>query len=389
MQCPVDTGMTITATSNAKWYGAPGPLKCGPKSLYPTTGYWDYSYECNKPWANPPENCTDYPDQKAGREVSTEAVPNRNGRTDVEGCCWWGRGAIQTSGICNYGRLNYYLGKRAADEGRSSRYPDVDLCKTPDAICSSTQYPELKWVAAMFYWLDSVQAYDEGGWNYLTALHSFVDGGMRGDSFINSVSGIVNRGCHNPPCASGPLDGGPDRLANFLKVLNILLEDHGMPAPPVISPVALPTDVPITITVPTTAPFTSVPIPVPTDVPITTVPSTDDMCCDPGETSFKPTPGCGSFYQCVNGEVYPNSLKACPPGLVFDVTISACNWAVHCVVLPCSTKAAVPEGQTTTQESARSQNGELQEGSSAPTSTSNFPMFWKWLVLIVFVAVRY
>ncbi len=31
----------------------------------------------------------------------------------------------------NFGKLNYFLGKRAADEGRESKYPDVDFCKDP------------------------------------------------------------------------------------------------------------------------------------------------------------------------------------------------------------------------------------------------------------------
>ena len=31
MECPVKRDMEITATTNAKWYGAPGPLFCGPK----------------------------------------------------------------------------------------------------------------------------------------------------------------------------------------------------------------------------------------------------------------------------------------------------------------------------------------------------------------------
>lgn len=43
----------------------------------------------------------------------------------IDRCCWWGRGVIQTTGVCNYGKLNYYLGKAAADEGRDSRYPDI------------------------------------------------------------------------------------------------------------------------------------------------------------------------------------------------------------------------------------------------------------------------
>jgi len=37
--------------------------------------------------------------------------------------------------------------------------------------------------------------------------------------FINAVSGIVNRGCHNPPCGTGALDGGHERADNFNRIL--------------------------------------------------------------------------------------------------------------------------------------------------------------------------
>ena len=46
--------------------------------------------------------------------------------------------------------------------------------------------------------MESVQSYNEGGWDYTTELISFVNGGMSGNGFIDGVSGIVNRGCHNP-----------------------------------------------------------------------------------------------------------------------------------------------------------------------------------------------
>mmetsp|Transcript_5106 Transcript_5106/g.9143 ORF Transcript_5106/g.9143 Transcript_5106/m.9143 type:complete len:114 (+) Transcript_5106:1-342(+) len=98
MECEVDPQMTITAVTNAKWWGAPGPLQCGPKSLYPQTGHWDYMYACNDIWANPPETCDAYEGQTGGKAMNDAAYPNAAGRTDVEGCCWWGRGVIQTSG---------------------------------------------------------------------------------------------------------------------------------------------------------------------------------------------------------------------------------------------------------------------------------------------------
>ena len=50
----------------------------------------------------------------------------------------------------------------------------------------------------MFYWIESVQGYNVDGWDYLTELRSFVEGGMSDRGFIDAVSGIVNRGCHNP-----------------------------------------------------------------------------------------------------------------------------------------------------------------------------------------------
>ena len=32
----------------------------------------------------------------------------------------------------------------------------------------------------------------------MTELHKFVNNGMVDMSFIDAISGIVNRGCHNP-----------------------------------------------------------------------------------------------------------------------------------------------------------------------------------------------
>ena len=94
MQCDVEPDMVQVAYTNAMWYGAPGPLRCGPKSEErPFTGYWDPGYMCDYSWEDPPRYCEDYAGQKGGREVADEGpAMNRRNRTDVEGCCWWGRG---------------------------------------------------------------------------------------------------------------------------------------------------------------------------------------------------------------------------------------------------------------------------------------------------------
>jgi len=229
MACEVDPDMQLVATTNAKWYGAPGPLSCGPRSVEPFTGFWDHTKECNKPWANPPELCEDYDDQIAGGVDNSQpfGVANSDGRTDTEGCCFWGRGVIQTTGVCNFGKLNYYLGARAESEGRDALFPNVNFCKRPDLICDpASGHPELKWIAGLFYWMESVQRYDEGGWNYLENLRDFVDGGMPAvgsdSGFIHAVSGIVNRGCHNPPCGTGHMHAGSERAQNFKNVLHAM-----------------------------------------------------------------------------------------------------------------------------------------------------------------------
>ena len=90
---------------------------------------------------NGAENCRDYPGQKAGQwsQCGGAGCPNapapafgKDSRTDVEGCCWWGRGVIQTTGVCNFGKLNYFLGARAAREGRTSMFPSIDFCRDPE-----------------------------------------------------------------------------------------------------------------------------------------------------------------------------------------------------------------------------------------------------------------
>jgi hypothetical protein len=150
--CAVDLNMQITATTHAKWYGAPPPLRCGPKNVTgATTVGWNPSGSCG-PWGPPTPPCNVYAGQQGGA-YTTSTAANGKGRTDVEGCCWWGRGVIQSTGIGNYGKLNYYLGAKAASRGASAPYADIDFCKTPEAVCSSTKYPELKWIAGLFYWM--------------------------------------------------------------------------------------------------------------------------------------------------------------------------------------------------------------------------------------------
>jgi len=260
MACDYDPDMTMRAHTQAEWYGAPPKMFCAPKKLVPKAPKWNwkgpwcpakggYDYKTPFPdntnmsdasstgyaaYVNKGGSCRDYDPIKAGGwqlcggegcASSPAPVFNKTGRTDVEGCCWWGRGVIQTTGVCNFGKLNYYMGKRGHDEGRKVLYPTIDFCKDPEAICKPTSPPALKWIAGFFYWLNSVQSYkDKDGWKYMDKLKNWTDAGMNLDdkSYIDACSGIVNRGCYNPPCGGNKMEGGAERAANFAKVITAM-----------------------------------------------------------------------------------------------------------------------------------------------------------------------
>merc|ERR1712072_1555454 len=115
-------------------------------------------------------------------------------------------------------------GARAAREGRESLFPTVDFCKRPDSICNSTEHPDLKWVAGLFFYSKEVQLYptdDAWRFDYDAELKYFTDAGDINDrSFIDKVSGIVNRGCPSlNGCSAGPTHEAHKRAENFKTVL--------------------------------------------------------------------------------------------------------------------------------------------------------------------------
>lgn len=104
-------------------------------------------------------------------------------------------------------------------------FPDVDFCRNPEAICTSTDHPELKWVAGLYFYMNEVQSVSDDTWKYLDQLRAFVDSGMRASdtSFIDGVSGIVNRGCPSvTDCSTGPAHNVEIRRSNFRTVLGAM-----------------------------------------------------------------------------------------------------------------------------------------------------------------------
>ena len=253
--CPRDNKMEQTANTHAKWYGAPAPIFTAPNAVLEEKGLLINGNAGH--WTNGGTTCTDVATvidsskQVFEREQCKLYVGQKAGKfiwdgTDtgsVEGCGWWGRGVIQTTGRQNFGTLNHFVGRSHVDPDTigttidgttvapapdSPLYADLDLCSNPGLVCSSEEHKEIKWIAGLFFWVSSVQAYsNEGGpyadWNYHAELKKYVDGGMQGTAFVDAVSGIVNRGCPDSACSgNGAVHAIKERRANFKLVLQKL-----------------------------------------------------------------------------------------------------------------------------------------------------------------------
>lgn len=258
--CKVDDNMSIIANTNPSWYGAPPPLFCAPKTKTGEyIGRWDVIPEASPVCDQVPHDkftnneffdaikngttaCKFYTSQKAGRisdqgqmyNISNEinGKPD-NPRTDVQGCCWWGRGVIQTTGPCNIGKLN-----KALQDANYFKEENKSLCTNPELICDSN-YPDLKWISGFYYWAITLQTYNKNGWNYIEELRKFTKNFMNSSNkpcFINSlkfkpntfiygVSGIVNRGCTNPGIDCSEFSLREDRrCCHFIFLMNMMNE---------------------------------------------------------------------------------------------------------------------------------------------------------------------
>ena len=266
--CPKTPKMEATAVTGAKYYGAAGPIFTAPDAVLSELGLlvdgkpgrWEYAGHCNggpatldtfnesttEGWLR--TECEVYKGQKAGKYIW-----DGSSTRSLEGCGWWGRGVIQTTGRVNFGRLNHFVGRSHVDKSLIGKdvnwagtvvnikapptnplYADMDLCSNPELVCSSTKNKEIKWIAGLFFWMNSVQEFNETSgkykdWNYIIELKKYVDSDfgktnylpLNGISFIDSVSGIVNRGCPDKTCpSSGKVHGAKERIQNFKKVMS-------------------------------------------------------------------------------------------------------------------------------------------------------------------------
>lgn len=145
--------------------------------------------------------------------------------TVTEGCCWWGRGAIQTTGPNNYGLLQQRV------IGQISSLSTVDLCANPEAICENNH---LAWLGAFFFWANDVQgaSWPEQKARFDNSLAQYVANGFNltastydGADFANGCGNVVNNGLW-----TATAHGHAGRVAYFNDIISMFTA-AGMTAP--------------------------------------------------------------------------------------------------------------------------------------------------------------
>jgi hypothetical protein len=341
--CIVDPSMEIKAIHSANKDRAPPPMECGPGSGPGSySGFWDTN---------------------TGTEQKETPYANKGGRTDIEGCCYWGRGALHTRGSCNIGKLNYFLGARAAKEGRGSLYPDIDFCRNPEATCASEATEELKWTTAFFEWSERVQRYNDTGWDYTDKLYDFFDGGMVDDTFIDEVGSILVRGCIPDECSDLEVRFVDERKSNFYTIINDIFGIGAISRQtrkPTFEPTLFVSSSPEAPTVsPSKSPVADITKPPNTEPP---TPIPESKCV--GQTArYIPINGCKDYLECLDGTLI--NQYTCPDNQIFDSELGKCNWKKAVIRCPDSAMSV------TTESSAPSPSGQsptTDTSGQSPTS---------------------
>tara|TARA_A100001015_G_scaffold15583_1_gene18172 strand:- start:538 stop:2037 length:1500 start_codon:yes stop_codon:yes gene_type:complete len=263
-ECPRLPNAEFTAHTGSNYWGAPPKLACAPigakvelkfqNHQAPATkeklmlynddnklGWWfsgsdgveaelhrDTAWNCSKD-GNPDNGaiCMLYPREK---NEKGEEIESQRPRTDVAGCAWWGRGIIQTTGRCNYGKLNKAIGA----ESKNIKYGHLDFCNDPNLICNPSTDGSVKWIAGFFYWIDTVQGHNKDYEDSKGERFNFfelINSGNHTD-FIIATSSLVNRGCalksENGSCPiSGKVDAMGYRIRNTNAMIKIF-QSHGV-----------------------------------------------------------------------------------------------------------------------------------------------------------------
>jgi len=204
MTCNVYPNAVMTAVDSLPGTKTPPPLQCKPKTS--------------------PTDFTGFYDSKLGTLSEEFPYSNRYGSIHVEGCCFWGRGVLLTKGVCNIGKLNFYLGRIGAEEKGYTNFFDIDICVYPEVICEGEDTRLLRWMAGMFEWLDRVQSYNQGGLNYMNDLNTFVNSGfIDANRFIDIVEKALPFDCYELTCSKEEEKVKSERRDNFINIIfNVL-----------------------------------------------------------------------------------------------------------------------------------------------------------------------
>ncbi len=141
-----------------------------------------------------------------------------------------------TKGTCLYGKLNYHLGKAKAQRDGEAMFPNVDFCNDPGQICTGFDSIPLRWISGMYHWMENVQKYNKGGFNYKNELVRYVNGGLKNTKFFDGAANIHVLGCHKTDCSSSrsltDMDARVRAFETVMSLFGLQFESHAEPEPP-------------------------------------------------------------------------------------------------------------------------------------------------------------
>ena len=155
----------------------------------------------------------------------------------------------------------------------------------------------MRWITGLFDWIYRVQSYEADSWSYMKALRKFVDNGFvddddERDPFIDTVSSVFVRDCHDIKCSNLQVTKKDARRFNFYKVMEIMKMTDKPTRKPTQNPTAFnePTPAPSKpkIEIKPPPPVWSQPPPIPGVTLTGNLPSTTDDI-SPASTNPSPT----------------------------------------------------------------------------------------------------
>jgi hypothetical protein len=147
---------------------------------------------------------------------------------NAPGCCWWGRGPSQLTGVHNMKIFDNWLIENSGIFGTSP-----SICSNPGILCTidskTSNGASIVWLSSLFYWITVVQKFPE----YKPQFKKFMDQLQTNNKFLSKTTDdLINDNPASWPSGIGSVinlsswsnlaSQNVDRVCGFLRILRLL-----------------------------------------------------------------------------------------------------------------------------------------------------------------------